>query len=333
MVKRSATKGESVSTNFKYSRLIGHMVDKRLLVSALLIPLFILIYSIVTKLNIISVIESIRPMVILSFVAAYLTQVTTLSIRDVIITRMVGSVKLKLTTTLRARLAGNAVGLVIPGWIGPDLSRALRYSKDGMRLQEALSASLSEAFYDVMGMCVMFVALFFILAHEPIYIPFLLISLGNIAGWITAFVYFQANSQLNWLEAKAIQLMPYKTVISKIYEAVKGNFTKPIAKVKYFLSLLALTSLGWTMNVLPFWYYTDSPRMALFAGFLYFVSGLIPIPASAVGVPEVSLSLLLPARVVVQIVVMETVSIALGLLFLHEINLSELKKIAKEIEK
>ncbi|BBD73947.1 hypothetical protein HS1genome_2336 [Sulfodiicoccus acidiphilus] len=308
-------------------------MDKRVILSAALIPFFIIVYSLVTRLNIIATIEGIRPLVLLSFFAAYLGQVATLSTRDLVITKMVSGTSLRFTSTFKARLTGNAVGLVVPGWIGPDLSRALRYTRDGVRLQDALTTSLSEAFYDVMGMCVMFTALFFALDRVPLYIPFLLIALANIGGWLTVFAYFQTNSQVNWLEAKAIQFMPYKRLISSIYETVKGNFTKPIAKLKYFGTLLALSSLGWTVNVVPFWYYTNSAKAALFTGFLYFVSGLVPIPASAVGIPEISLSLALPAGSVVQVVVIETLCVASGFLFLHEVNLNELKRVAKEIEK
>jgi len=146
------------------------MTDKKLVVGAALPPLIVIAYSLLFKVDPITTLLHLSPYFTLSFFLAYLASNAVASVRDALLAKVPYSVAFK------ARLLGNAVGLVIPGALGGDLTRAVVYSKSvKLKLDEAFAISTVSAFYDVVIGSLMYLLLL-IVQPKPLDVIFTLDS-------------------------------------------------------------------------------------------------------------------------------------------------------------
>lgn len=292
------------------------------LVSIFLPILVLLLYSAIFHVNIFFALSKINVFVILIFITSYLGQILVVSIRDSKL------VKISVKTAFKARLLGNAVGLVIPGWAGQELARAIVYTKDGKRLIDAFSLSIAEASLDVISGCILFLA---VLPIKFYFLEFLyiLVAIGNIVGWGIgmAYIYSTAGKHIG-LEKNILRLAK----IDKYYFIlIRGkNVIKSSLNDKYLIVYFIITLIGYlilSLGVFPLihnYFYDVLITMS------YFAASLLPIPGAA-GVSELALAILVPPAYVFDIIVLEYVCYSLGFILMGEINLSELKKEMRQI--
>jgi len=172
------------------------MTDKKLVIGVALPPLIVIAYSLLFKVDPITTLLHLSPCFTLSFFLAYLASNAVASLRDALLAKVPYSVAFK------ARLLGNAVGLVIPGALGGDLTRAVVYSKSvKLKLDEAFAISTVSAFYDVVIGSLMYLLLL-IVQPRPLDVIFTLVALANILFWLTVIGYFAgtAGGKKNRLE-------------------------------------------------------------------------------------------------------------------------------------
>ncbi|MCY0884139.1 MAG: UPF0104 family protein, partial [Acidianus infernus] len=144
-------------------------------------------YSLIFHVNIILALEKINYIVILSFLSAYIAQISIISIRDKYI------VKVSYKNAFKARLLGNASSLLIPGWAGQELARAVIYNLEKRNIIESLSLSIAEASFDVISGAILFII---VLPLKFYYIEFIyiIVALGNIIGWSIGMIYIYSTA-------------------------------------------------------------------------------------------------------------------------------------------
>lgn len=293
-----------------------------------IIPIVVIIvYSLLFHVNPIDVITSTSPFLIVLFFLTYVASVGIISVRDMLITR------LSYSTVFKARLLGNAVGLIIPGLAGPDLTRSVVYSlNDRGKLVEYFSLAIYEAFYDVVTISLMFILLF-PLFFSPLAIPFLLVTLANIAGWGGGFAYVYIFSEkTNRLESfifsnfrQAKNLAYYYSLAKRV---IKNKLT-PKEMIIYYI----ISGTGYVVQSIPilFLIHEFNLILAVYVFMLYLSAELIPIPAGA-GFAEYSLSIFLTPANVVRVRIFTLLSVLIGFIYINEIKLEELKKEFKNLK-
>ncbi|WP_373467989.1 lysylphosphatidylglycerol synthase domain-containing protein [Acidianus infernus] len=281
-------------------------------------------YSLIFHVNIILALEKINYIVILSFLSAYMAQISIISIRDKYI------VKVSYKNAFKARLLGNASSLLIPGWAGQELARAVIYNLEKRNLIESLSLSIAEASFDVISGAILFII---VLPLKFYYIEFIyiIVALGNIIGWSIGMIYIYSTAgKYVETEKKIMRLIKVDKYYFLLLQG-KDSIKKSIGN-KRFIIYMALSFLGYLVlsaglyPLIPNYFYDIIIIMA------YFAATLFPIPAAA-GVSELALALLLPSSYVFDIIILEYVSYALGFIFLREVSFSELKKDIDKIKK
>ncbi|MEM4138868.1 MAG: UPF0104 family protein, partial [Sulfolobaceae archaeon] len=156
---------------------------KRIILMAIIPLIIILIYSYIFNLNLITVIGDIEPRIIFYFIIFYIISNIIFAYRD---SRIANS---KLTTAIKARFLGNAFSLILPGWSGAELARALVYSSaEKMDFVKSFSYSLVFGFYDVVVGSLLFLILS-LFYFKSILIIFIIYSLISIITWISGFGY------------------------------------------------------------------------------------------------------------------------------------------------
>ncbi|MCY0873690.1 MAG: UPF0104 family protein [Acidianus infernus] len=281
-------------------------------------------YSLIFHVNIILALEKINYIVILGFLSAYIAQISIISIRDKYI------VKVSYKNAFKARLLGNASSLLIPGWAGQELARAVIYNLEKRNLIESLSLSIAEASFDVISGAILFII---VLPLKFYYIEFIyiIVALGNIIGWSIGMIYIYSTAgKYVETEKKIMRLIKVDKYYFLLLQG-KDSIKKSIGN-KRFIIYMALSFLGYLVlsaglyPLIPNYFYDIIIIMA------YFAATLFPIPAAA-GVSELALALLLPSSYVFDIIILEYVSYALGFIFLREVSFSELKKDIDKIKK
>jgi len=292
--------------------------------TALLPILVVVVYSIIFKINIIEIVRSLTPMIILAFVLSYLGQILVIALRD---KKIVG---VSFYTAFKARLLGNSIGLILPGWVGQELTRATVYSKEHVELIQGFSLSLLEAYYDVTVGSLMFLVLLPIrfIAIELIYI---FITIGNIIGWSLglAYVYTTAGKSIRIEKSivKLIGLDKYYFVLNKGKQAMKDKI-----EGKNFITYFSLTVLGYLVQSLSFLAMVSDYFKDILINMTFFAATLFPIPGAS-GVSEIAFSLFLPPHFVVAAVVLELLDYFIGFIFIRDIDINELKKEFYKIKK
>jgi hypothetical protein len=294
------------------------------IIAGILPFLALLVYSLLFHVNIILALEKINYIVILSFLSAYFLQMSIISLRDKYM------VNISYKTAFKARLLGNAISLLIPGWAGQELARAAIYNLEKKNLIESLSLSIAEAPFDVISGAILFII---ILPIKFYYIEFLyiLVALGNIVGWSIgiAYVYSTAGRHVE-AEKRLMKLIGIEKYYFLLLQG-KDSIRNSIGN-KRFIMYMALSFLGYLVlsaglyPLIPNYFYDIVVTMA------YFAATLFPIPGAS-GVSELALAIVLPSSYVFDIIILEYVSYALGFIFLREISFSELKKDIDKIKK
>jgi len=90
-------------------------MERKYLAAVLIPPAVIVSYSLYFHIDLLSVITSVDPLLLAVFLGSYFAQLILLSVRDSRIA------KVTMAKAFKARLLGNAVGLIIPGWAGQEL--------------------------------------------------------------------------------------------------------------------------------------------------------------------------------------------------------------------
>ncbi len=294
------------------------------IITVILPFLALFIYSLIFHVNIIFAIEKINYIVILSFITAYMLQMSIIALRD----KYIAQVSFK--NAFKARLLGNAVSLLIPGWAGQELSRAAIYNLERRNLIKSLSLSIAEAPFDVISGAILFMA---ILPLKFYYLEFLyiLIALGNIIAWSLGLTYVYSTAGKHVATEKKlmklIRVDQYYFLLLQGKDSIKSSIGNKKFAVYMTLSFLGYLVLSAGLYpLIPNYFYDILVTMA------YFAATLFPIPGAS-GVSELALAILIPSSYVFDVVILEYASYAIGFVFLREISFSELKKDIDKIKK
>ncbi|MEM1630292.1 MAG: lysylphosphatidylglycerol synthase domain-containing protein, partial [Saccharolobus sp.] len=245
------------------------------------------------------------------------------SIKDSLLTQ------LRIDKTLKARLLGSSIGLVVPGWTGQELARSLVYNKYGLNLSQSLSYSILVGLIDVLAICFGYI-LFLPLYFNPLEIIFIFTVISNILGWSAALSYFYLQqNKLNKIEQFVFKIIKMEH-ISTSYLEFKSYLKQGMSKK--FIIYVLISFLGFASYSLYFYYIIHNILLSIFVSFLYQVSTLIPIPSAAI-VGELALSIFLNPSYVFLTRLNYIVSNLIGFLFFREMSFEELKKWSKEILK
>ena len=300
-------------------------MDKRLLASLSLPIIVIIAYSLILHVNLIRAILGINSVFLISFFLAYLGQILVNSYRDSLIT------ELDYFTCVKARLLGNAVSLIIPGAAGPDLSRAISYVHKNVKLDKAFTLALYESFFDVNVGASLYLLLFW-LKLSPLDLILILTALGNIIGWGSGLGYaYFTSGKLNKLEQKIFNIK-YIKPLSESYLVLKNVMKERIQNRKLVIFSILLTTLGYFIQSLPFYFIRNNLLFDFLINQTYLVATLVPIPSAAI-MAELALSIVLPPLYVIQVRILELVSYSIGFIYLKDIKLEVLRNKVKEIWK
>ncbi|QKQ99474.1 flippase-like domain-containing protein [Metallosphaera tengchongensis] len=297
-------------------------MERKLLVAILVPPAVIVAYSLIYHIDFVNVIRTMSPVLFSAFLASYFGQLLILSIRDSRIA------KVSYFTAFKARFLGNAVGLIIPGWVGQDLVRATVYAKKNRDLVSSFAYSLNEAFYDVVIGSAMFLALIEVKA-SPVDLIYILVTLGNIVGWTlgTGYVIFTSKKVVKAEERMVnfLKMQSYYVLLQRGKERVREATTPG----SFILNSL-ITIVGYLVQSVAFFFVVPKFPIDVLVNMTYFAASLIPIPASS-GFAELGLSIYFTPSVVVALRILELIDYSLGFLLIKEIGLGELKKQIEEI--
>ncbi len=295
------------------------MKNKKLIASAALPIVVIVAYIIIFHVDPFEILLLLPWYFVPSFFLAYFVSNAIAAVRDSMIAEV------SYGTALKARLLGNAVSLIIPGALGPDLSRALVYVNRGVKIEDALVYSFIIAFYDVVIGSFLFLAVLFV-RPELLSFFYVLIAFGNILYWLLIMGYIAgtAGSKMNKLEDYIFKKLQEYPEISKAYQRAKQvTRDKMNSKLTSFSAII--TILEYAVQALPFYFVFHSYLYSLYLNQLYFVSLLIPIPAGAVS-SELALTSVLPPLYAIGIRVLELFAYSLGFVFIKEVNLTRLQE-------
>ncbi|AWR99829.1 lysylphosphatidylglycerol synthase domain-containing protein [Metallosphaera hakonensis] len=297
-------------------------MEKKLLAAVLIPPAVIVAYSVYFHIDFINVLKTMDPVLFALFVTTYLAQLMILAIRDSRIAQV------PYFTAFKARLLGNAIGLIIPGWAGQDLARATVYSRYNNDLVKSFALSLTEAFYDVVVGSLMFLLLIEIKA-SPVDFIYIIATLGNIIGWTlgTGYVIFTSKKVVKMEEKliRTFKLENYYSLLQKGKDSVKNVTTG-----KSLIVNSILTVLGYLVQSVAFFYIVPSFPLDVLVNMTYFAASLIPVPASS-GFAELGLSIYFVPRVVVALRILELIDFSIGFVLIKEISLKDLKRQFDEI--
>jgi len=296
---------------------------RRFILIAIIPFIVILIYSYIFKLDLIAVLSTIESRLMLNFITFYIISNLIFAFRD---SRIANS---RFITAIKARFLGNAFSLILPGWSGAELARALVYSsKEKMEFVRAFSYSLVFGFYDVLVGASLFLILS-IFYYESFLIIFIIYSIINIGVWISSFTYLYLSGQkLNKFEKFIFERIRIINNLSGLYVLSKNTIREGLSTTR-ISEYVSISIIGYILQSLSFLTIANMP-FATFLNQLYLVSLLVPTPSGA-GAREILLSLYLKPEVVVQVVVLETICYALGFIFIGEIDIKELKNQLKNI--
>lgn len=311
-------------------------MDKKTLITILIVPLILLLYSIIFHVNILTSILSIAPIEIISFISAYLLQNLLTGVRDALIVREVSGSNIGLFYAFKSRLYANYIGFIIPGTVGGDLTRTLMYNKRGVDVLKSFSISISEAFYDVtVGS-----GLYIILALASLRLSLsilMLIALGNLIFWMSVVGYLKATKNGNLLEnrlftSENFSKIPGAIQLKGFYYLFKKEFTDSVLHRKVMGISLILTSLGYFVSSLPFLLILHGGIYnAFLASQTYQIATFIPIPGYS-GVSELALTSILPPQRVIEVRVLEVIDAMMGIPALREIHRKDLDRLWTEIK-
>ncbi len=288
-----------------------------------LLPIIVIaVYSLLYHVNPLNILRS-EPLLFLAFFLFYLLQNAIDAVRDKLVT------DLPYLTVLRARLTGNAYGLILPGWMGQELVRALTYNPKLKSLNKGLSLSIAEGFIDTISICsiyLVFLPFFF----SPIQLIFILVAIGNILGWGLgiSFIY-HSHDRLGRLESSLMNTLRLSSLAERYLEfksymriGIRGKFP-----LLFLISFFSFWAQG-----LYFYLITHDLLISSFIIGIYMVGALIPIPSEA-GVGEVILSLFLSPQLVVLTRISYLVSNATGFLLSGDISFKEVINGISQISK
>ncbi|MEM0293879.1 MAG: lysylphosphatidylglycerol synthase domain-containing protein [Saccharolobus sp.] len=297
-------------------------MDKKYIATFILPLVIIAIYAYIFKLNVFYILTE-DPRFLLLFITVYILQNSIDSIKDSLLTQ------LRIDKTLKARLLGSSIGLVVPGWTGQELARSLVYNKYGLNLRQSLSYSILVGLIDVLAICfgyILFVPLYF----NPLELIFIFTVISNILGWSAALSYFYLQqNKLNKIEQFVFKIIKMEHV-STSYLEFKSYLKQGMSKK--FIIYVLISVLSFASYSLYFYYIIHNILLSIFVSFLYQVSTLIPIPSAAI-VGELALSIFLNPSYVFLTRLNYIVSNLIGFLFFREMSFEELKKWSKEILK
>lgn len=297
-------------------------MDKKYIAAIILPFIVIWVYAIIFKLNITYILSE-DPRFFILFLTTYLIQNSIDSFKDSLLT------KLRIDKTLKARMVGNAIGLLIPGWAGQELARSLVYNKYGRNLRKSFSYSMLVGSIDVLAICFGYLLLL-PLYFNPLEIIFVFITISNIAGWGIALSYFYfQSSKLNKLEEFIFKIIKVEH-ISSSYLEFKSYLRQETSKDIIIYTLIAM--LSFASYGMYFYYIIHNILLSIFISFLYQAATLIPIPSGAI-VGELALSIFISPSYVFLTRLNYIVSNLLGFMFFKEMNFEELKKLSKEVLK
>ncbi|MEM0362718.1 MAG: lysylphosphatidylglycerol synthase domain-containing protein [Sulfolobaceae archaeon] len=297
-------------------------MDKKYIATFILPLVIIAIYAYIFKLNVFYILTE-DPRFLLLFITVYILQNSIDSIKDSLLTQ------LRIDKTLKARLLGSSIGLVVPGWTGQELARSLVYNKYGLNLSQSLSYSILVGLIDVLAICFGYI-LFLPLYFNPLEIIFIFTVISNILGWSAALSYFYLQqNKLNKIEQFVFKIIKMEH-ISTSYLEFKSYLKQGMSKK--FIIYVLISFLGFASYSLYFYYIIHNILLSIFVSFLYQVSTLIPIPSAAI-VGELALSIFLNPSYVFLTRLNYIVSNLIGFLFFREMSFEELKKWSKEILK
>ncbi|MEM0091419.1 MAG: lysylphosphatidylglycerol synthase domain-containing protein [Saccharolobus sp.] len=297
-------------------------MDKKYIATFILPLVIIAIYAYIFKLNVFYILTE-DPRFLLLFITVYILQNSIDSIKDSLLTQ------LRIDKTLKARLLGSSIGLVVPGWTGQELARSLVYNKYGLNLRQSLSYSILVGLIDVLAICFGYI-LFLPLYFNPLELIFIFTVISNILGWSAALSYFYLQqNKLNKIEQFVFKIIKMEHV-STSYLEFKSYLKQGMSKK--FIIYVLISVLSFASYSLYFYYIIHNILLSIFVSFLYQVSTLIPIPSAAI-VGELALSIFLNPSYVFLTRLNYIVSNLIGFLFFREMSFEELKKWSKEILK
>ncbi|MEM3209712.1 MAG: lysylphosphatidylglycerol synthase domain-containing protein [Saccharolobus sp.] len=297
-------------------------MDKKYIATFILPLVIIAIYAYIFKLNVFYILTE-DPRFLLLFITVYILQNSIDSIKDSLLTQ------LRIDKTLKARLLGSSIGLVVPGWTGQELARSLVYNKYGLNLSQSLSYSILVGLIDVLAICFGYI-LFLPLYFNPLELIFIFTVISNILGWSAALSYFYLQqNKLNKIEQFVFKIIKMEHV-STSYLEFKSYLKQGMSKK--FIIYVLISVLSFASYSLYFYYIIHNILLSIFVSFLYQVSTLIPIPSAAI-VGELALSIFLNPSYVFLTRLNYIVSNLIGFLFFREMSFEELKKWSKEILK
>ncbi|MEM3971646.1 MAG: lysylphosphatidylglycerol synthase domain-containing protein [Saccharolobus sp.] len=297
-------------------------MDKKYIATFILPLVIIAIYAYIFKLNVFYILTE-DPRFLLLFITVYILQNSIDSIKDSLLTQ------LRIDKTLKARLLGSSIGLVIPGWTGQELARSLVYNKYGLNLSQSLSYSILVGLIDVLAICFGYI-LFLPLYFNPLELIFIFTVISNILGWSAALSYFYLQqNKLNKIEQFVFKIIKMEH-ISTSYLEFKSYLKQGMSKK--FIIYVLISFLSFASYSLYFYYIIHNILLSIFVSFLYQVSTLIPIPSAAI-VGELALSIFLNPSYVFLTRLNYIASNLIGFLFFREMSFEELKKWSKEILK
>ncbi|WP_338600088.1 hypothetical protein V6M85_11280 [Sulfolobus tengchongensis] len=297
-------------------------MDKKYIAAIVLPFIVVAVYAFIFKINILHVLSE-DPRFFLLFLLTYIVQNFIISIKDSLLT------KLRVDVTLKARLLGNSIGLLIPGWAGQELVRSLVYNKHGLNLRQSFSFSILVGSIDVLAICFGYI-LFLPLYFNPLELIFILVVISNIAGWAAALSYFYLqHNKVNKVEQFIFKIIKMERIVADYIEFkqyLKQGTTKD------FTFYILIGALSFTCYGGYFYYITHNILLSIFIAFLYQVSTLIPIPSAAI-VGELALSIFLNPSYVFLTRLNYIVANIIGFVFFKDMSFEELKKWSKEILK
>jgi len=281
-----------------------------------LLPIIVIaVYSAIYKIDPLRVIQQ-KPFLILMFLGFYLLQNMIDAIRDKLITN------LPYWTVLKARLTGNAYGLILPGWIGQELTRALSYNPKLKNLKKGLGFSIAEGFIDTVAICLLYLV-FLPFYFSSIQLIFILVALGNILGWgIGISFIYHTHDKIGKIEDYIMNSLRLHSLTLNYMEF--KSYIRSGIKDKFPLLLIISFASFWVQG-LYFYVITYNVILSSFITGIYMVGALIPIPSEA-GVGELILSLLLSPQNVIITRISYLISNASGFLFSGDLSFKEVKK-------
>ncbi|BBG24243.1 lysylphosphatidylglycerol synthase domain-containing protein [Sulfuracidifex tepidarius] len=280
-----------------------------------LLPIIVIgIYSFLYHVNPFKLFVS-DPLLFLAFFVFYVIQNGIDAVRDKLLTG------LPYLTVLKARLTGNAYGLILPGWMGQELVRALVYNPKLDNMKKGLGFSIVEGFIDTIAICSLYLV-FLPFFFSPVQIFFVFVALGNILGWGAgiSFVYY-THDRVGRIENSLINLLRLKSFTEK-YREFKSYMRVGIEGK--FPLLFGISFLSFWVQGLFFFLITHNLLVSSFLIGIYMVGALIPIPSEA-GIGELILSLFLSPQNVVITRMSYLVSNAVGFLLSRDVSFKEVK--------